>query len=242
MSSKKIIAMWSGPRNISTAMMRSFENRKDTAVIDEPFYSHYLSNTKLKHPGMKEIMASQSTDWSRIVKKLIGRIPNKKKIWYQKHMAHHNLDGYDLSWTFNLFNCFLIRNPAEVITSYSKQFPIKDHLQLGYNKQAKLFKLIRKNTGRAPPVIDAKDILLNPKKQLTKLCQKVGIKFKGSMISWPMGSRESDGVWATYWYQEVNNSCGFKPYIERKTQILKRHEHILRKCIKSYEFLYNYKI
>ncbi len=176
------------------------------------------------------------------MKKLIGRIPNKKKIWYQKHMAHHNLDGYDLSWTFNLFNCFLIRNPAEVITSYSKQFPIKDHLQLGYNQQAKLFKLIRKNTGRVPPVIDAKDILLNPKKQLTKLCQKVGIKFKGSMISWPMGSRESDGVWATYWYQEVNNSCGFKPYIERKTQILKRHEHILRKCIKSYEFLYNYKI
>ena len=89
--------MWSGPRNISTAMMRSFENRKDTAVIDEPFYSHYLSNTKLKHPGMKEIMASQSKDWNKIVKKLIGRIPNKKKIWYQKHMAHHNLDGYDLS-------------------------------------------------------------------------------------------------------------------------------------------------
>ena len=157
------IAMWSGPRNISTALMRSFENRPDTAVIDEPFYAHYLHKTGLEHPGRDKVLVSQSINWDEVADMLVGPIPEEKPIWYQKHMAQHNLEDCDLSWTRNVTNCFLIRNPKEVILSYGKHFPIKNELLLGFIQQMDLFKYILDQTGVIPPVLDAKDILIDPK-------------------------------------------------------------------------------
>jgi len=236
------IAMWSGPRNISTALMRSFENRMDTTVIDEPFYAYYLYKTGLNHPGKKEILASQSTDWNKVKDMLVGPIPEEKSIWYQKHMAQHNLDGCDLSWTRKVTNCFLIRDPVEVIHSYSKRFPINNPLLLGFIQQAELFKIILEQTGRIPPVLDAKDILMNPRHMLTKLCTTIGIRFSNNMLSWVAGPRRSDGIWAPYWYKEVEISTGFKPFRKKKIQISDKQRDLLEKCLPAYKYLFQYKL
>ena len=236
------IAMWSGPRNISTALMRSFDNRLDTTVIDEPFYAHYLQKTGLNHPGRDMILASQSTDWHEITTMLIGKIPEAKPIWYQKHMAQHNLDGCDLSWTRNVYNCFLIRDPKEVIHSYDKRFPIKNELLLGFIQQAELFKSILDQTKIAPPVLDAKDILIDPRTMLKKLCAVIGIKFTNTMLSWPAGPRKNDGVWAPYWYKQVEASTSFKPYRKKEIIIQDKQQFLLEKCSPAYEYLLQYKL
>ena len=160
---KKRIAMWSGPRNISTALMRSFENRSDTVVLDEPFYAHYLYATNINHPGKNEILATQKINWEEIVDNITGPVPDNKSIWYQKHMAQHNLPGNDLSWTKQMVNCFLIRKPEEVIASYNNIFAIDNEFLLGFKQQAELFKYILKNTGKISPVINSKTILKNPR-------------------------------------------------------------------------------
>ncbi|MBH09735.1 MAG: sulfotransferase family protein [Candidatus Marinimicrobia bacterium] len=236
------IAMWSGPRNISTALMRSFENRPDTAVIDEPFYAHYLQCTGLEHPGRDKVLLSQSTDWNEIKTMLTGPIPERKTVWYQKHMAQHNLKGYDLTWTKYLTNCFLIREPTEVIHSYGKQFPINNEMLLGFIQQEELFKYIINQTNVLPPVLDAKDILLNPKKMLKKLCSAIGIQFDNKMLRWPPGKRKSDGIWAPYWYKQVEKSTGFKLYKKKKIRISDKQKFLLEKCSPAYEYLLQYKI
>ena len=171
---QKRIAMWSGPRNISTALMRSFENRKDSAVLDEPFYAYYLKKNKAEHPGRDLVLESQSTRWDEVVKLCLSKIPEKKSIWYQKHMAHHIFKHSDLNWAKHVVNLFLIRDPKEVIISYQKRFPLINHMQLGYNQQIKIIKTIAKTTGEHPIVINAKDVLMEPEKILKKLLSKVG--------------------------------------------------------------------
>ena len=148
--------MWSGPRNISTAMMRSFENREDTFVSDEPFYAHYLKLTGIDHPLRKEVMETRNSDWDEVSQYLTGTIPQDKSVWYQKHMAQHNLPGVELDWTSRLTNCFLIRNPGEVILSYSKKYEITSVYQLGFPQQFELYDKIEQDSGMSPIVIDSK--------------------------------------------------------------------------------------
>ena len=235
------IAMWSGPRNISTAMMRSFENREDTFVIDEPFYAFYLSHSGFNHPGKEEVLKSQSTNWDEVVKLITGDIPDKKFIWYQKHMVHHIANEKDIDWLKNFHNCFLIRNPKEVIISYAKQTPINEITDLGFVQQVSLFKKIKTFTGKTPFVFDAKDILINPEKYLKKMCEYFNINFSSKMIKWPKGERNTDGVWSPYWYKNVINSDSFFPYKDSKEEVPSKYKNLLNECLSYYDYLRSYK-
>ena len=238
----KRIAMWSGPRNISTALMRSFGNRPDTVVLDEPFYAHYLYTTGINHPGKDEILATQKTNLKEIVDNITGSVPDNKFIWYQKHMAQHIFPDHDLSWAKKMTNCFLIRRPEEVIASYNNIFTIDNELLLGFKQQAELFKYILKNTGEVPIVINSKNILKNPRNALEKLCSKLNIDFSNSMLKWPSGVRKSDGVWAKYWYKSVINSTEFAKYKEKEIKIDSKMKAILNLCRPDYEYLKKHQI
>ena len=236
---KNIIAMWSGPRNLSTAMMRSFENRKDTVVFDEPFYAHYLSVTELNHPGRDQILDFQSTNWDEVVEKCRNTSFQKESLCYQKHMAQHNLQGFDISWIKDVQNCILIRDPKYVIASYVKKLPIEDERHLGYIQQAEIIEFLEKENGITPPIIDADDILKNPESMMKKLCKALDIIFYPSMLQWPSGTRSSDGVWGVYWYEEVYDSTGFKPYTKKEVNIDQKLAKVYEKCKKHYDTFNN---
>ncbi len=239
------IAMWSGPRNISTAMMRSFGNRTDTAVIDEPFYAHYLKATGKKHPGAEEIIAQGETDWRKVVTCLTEEpIPSSKRIYFQKQMTHHLLSEVDRQWIVDLTNCFLIRDPREVILSYIKKNSQPTLEDLGFVQQEKIFDFAREqtassgHTGSVPPVIDAHDVLENPRKILELLCAAIGVEFDELMLSWPPGLRETDGIWAKYWYEEVSRSTSFQTYRPKNEPVPERFRVIHDQCRECYERLY----
>ena len=232
---KTIIAMWSGPRNLSTAMMRSFESRKDTEVLDEPFYAHYLSVNELDHPGREAILNSQSTNWNDVASKCVDKNFSKRPIWYQKHMAQHNLKGFEINWIKDIQNCLLIRNPRSVIASYGKKSPITDERLLGYVQQAEIIDLLEDSNRETPPIIDADDILKNPESMLRELCKTLGIDFHSSMLSWQKGPRDSDGIWGPYWYDGVYQSTGFKPYIDNKIELDPDILGIYENCKKYYD-------
>ena len=232
------IAMWSGPRNLSTAMMRSFENRQDTAVLDEPFYAHYLFKTGLDHPGRAAVLASQSTEWDEVAQMCTGPIPREKPVWYQKHMAQHNLEGCDLNWIKNVKNCLLIRDPKYVMASYGKEFLVENERLLGYLQQIEILSILEKKTGETLPILDAKDILQHPESMLKQLCNRLRIDFSDKMLSWPAGKRDSDGVWAPHWYSRVEQSTGFMPYQEKEIQLNDDLIPIYKKCMACYNMLY----
>ena len=204
------IAMWSGPRNISTAMMRSFENRPDTAVVDEPFYAAYLAETGLDHPMREAVLAAQPTDWRAVVDRLTGPVPDGRPIFYQKHMTHHMLPGMDLGWTAGCRNAFLIRPPEQVLASYTQKRGEVSLADIGFARQAELFDREADRLGAAPPVIEAGDVLTDPRGALRALCEALGIPFSEAMLRWPAGPRASDGVWAPAWYDAVERSTGFE--------------------------------
>ncbi len=204
------IAMWSGPRNISTAMMRSFENRSDTEVVDEPFYAAYLAATGLDHPMRDEVLASQSTDWAQVAAGMAGQGPGAP-VFYQKHMTHHMLPGVDLGWTTACLNAFLIRDPAAVLASYVRKRGEVTLADIGVERQGELFDRECDRLGHAPPVVEGADVLAAPERTLTALCAALGIPFSDRMLSWPAGTRDSDGVWAPAWYDAVERSTGFGP-------------------------------
>ena len=238
-----IIAMWSGPRNLSTAMMRAFENREDTQVLDEPFYAHFLSETGLKHPGREKVLASQSNNWDEIVKFCTNKNYQNKPIWYQKHMAQHNLEHSDISWIGKVKNCLLIRNPKFVISSYDKKFSIKDEQLLGYRQQVDIIEYLKSEYKISPPIIDADDLLSNPEAVLSKLCEIIKIKFTPRMLTWPKGSRKSDGVWAPFWYDNVQKSTGFHTSLKKKkNKIDDNMREIYDSCMKHYEKMYRKRI
>jgi hypothetical protein len=237
------IAMWSGPRNISTAMMRSWGNRTGTAVIDEPFYAYYLRATGKKHPGADEVMAGGDTDWRNVVDQLTGPVPNGKKIFFQKQMTHHLLPEVDRQWLGAVTNCFLIRDPAEVITSYIKKDDVDLALEdLGFVQQSEIFDWVSQNTNQRAPVIDARDVQQNPKRMLGMLCDATGVEFDEAMLSWPPGLRETDGVWATHWYSEVARSTSFRPYRPKNAPVPERLGEIHERCRECYEKLYEYRL
>ncbi len=214
------IAMWSGPRNISTALMRAWENRTDTAIIDEPFYAHYLVETGLDHPGRDEVIAAQETDEAKVAATLTGPVPGGKPIWYQKHMSQHILPEMSLDWLDHVANCFLIRSPAEVVASFTATRPDAEAWELGFEQQARIFEHVRRRSSEPPPVIDAADVLRNPNATLAALCRVLHVDFSERMLAWRAGPRASDGIWAPHWYAAVQRSTGFaarRPAVRKLT-------------------------
>jgi hypothetical protein len=234
--------MWSGPRNISTAMMRAWGNRPDTAVMDEPFYAYYLERTGKKHPGAAEVIAQGQTDWRTIVTQLTTAVPSDKRIFFQKQMTHHLLPEINREWMIDLTNCFLIRDPREVILSYIKKSPDPKLEDLGFAQQCEIFNLVRAQTNSIPPVVDARDVLQDPERILRLLCDAIGVSFDAAMLSWPPGLRETDGIWAKYWYDEVARSTSFQPYEPREGKIPARLSEIYAQCQTCYEQLYQYRL
>ncbi|MEI9988657.1 MAG: hypothetical protein WDM86_01355 [Rhizomicrobium sp.] len=203
------IAMWSGPRNISTAMMRAFENRDDTAVVDEPFYAAYLALSGADHPMREEVLKSQPNDWRDVEAALLGPSPHGAPIFYQKHMTHHMLPEIGTGWMSACCNVFLIRRPDDVVASYKDKRGEATLSDIGIVRQAELFDAEADRLGHAPIVIDASDISAAPEFQLKALCSAIGIAFSAKMLHWPEGRRGSDGVWAPAWYDQVERSTGF---------------------------------
>ncbi len=202
------IAMWSGPRNLSTAMMYSFAARRDFAVVDEPFYAAYLAQTGLDHPMRAEILAAQSNDPNVVAGQLTGSNPGDMPHFYQKHMTQHMVFPGLYDWMDGLSNIFLIRHPARVIASYTakRKNPIAE--DFGFHKQVVLFNRVR-NFGGTPIVIDSYDIRANPELMLRKLCDAIGLNWDPAMLGWPEGGHKDDGVWATHWYGAAHRSTGF---------------------------------
>jgi len=239
------IAMWSGPRNISTAMMRAFENRSDTAVWDEPLYGPYLAATGLAHPMAKQVILEQGSDWRPIVSKIHGPIPDNRQVFYQKHMTHHLLPDIDRDWIMasGLTNCFLIRSPDAVLASYANkrgQDPVSAS-DLGFVQQAEIFDSITQATGQPPPVFDAVDILKNPEAMLRIVCQETSIEFSENMLKWPKGRRSSDGIWSEHWYDSVWQSTGFAPYVERQVTLPGELQAIADTCYPYFDKLAAFK-
>ena len=237
------IAMWSGPRNISTAMMRSWGNRPDTFVCDEPFYAYYLQATGRNHPGAAEVIAQGETDWRKVVHDLMTEVPRRKAIFYQKQMTHHLLPEISRDWLGKVTNCFLIRDPQEVIVSYIKKNDDPTVEDLGFLQQMEIFDWVRAHSRAAPPVIDAGDVLKDPSKILKLLCEAVGTEFTEAMLSWAPGLRETDGVWAKHWYTEVLTSRGFRnPPFDEPEPVPERLHPVYQAVREAYERLYSHRL
>ncbi|HEV3410427.1 MAG TPA: hypothetical protein VG095_09035 [Chthoniobacterales bacterium] len=235
--------MWSGPRNISTAMMRAWGNRPDTIVVDEPLYAFYLHRTNADHPGREEVIAAGETNWRKVVARLTSDpLPEGKRIFYQKHMTHHLLPEIDRSFLNRLANCFLIRDPAEVIASYMKKNYEPALEDVGFVQQGEIFDFVCAETRSTPPVIDARDVLENPARMLRLLCDALGVEFTEAMLSWPPGFRETDGVWAKYWYAEVEKSTGFQPRTSARPEVPAHLYSIYERCRDVYERLREYRL
>lgn len=208
----KRLAVWSGPRNLSTALMRSFSARSDCVVSDEPFYAAYLAATGLDHPGREAVLASQPVDWRDVARRLsTGTAPAERPLWYQKHMAHHMREDMLGSWLDRLEHAFLIRHPARVISSYLKVFPTMTLAETGLPFQVRLFEHLRAAGGTDPVVIDAADLRRSPVTTLQRLCTGFRIAWTPSMLRWDAGPHPQDGVWAPHWYTGTWESTGFAP-------------------------------
>jgi hypothetical protein len=232
------IAMWSGPRNISTAMMRAFENRTGCVVSDEPLYAHYLQATGIDHPMRDAVIASQPTDWRDVVRQITGPAPGGAALWYQKHMTHHMIPAVGRGWLEELENAFLIRDPREMAASYGAKRESATPADLGAELQAEIYDEVVRRTGREPPVIDAADVLRDPRRILTLLCEALEIPFDAAMLSWPAGQRDSDGVWGEHWYASVWASTGFRPYAPRDIELTPELESVAAACEPFYRRLF----
>jgi len=238
---QRIIAMWSGPRNISTAMMRAWESRADTRVVDEPFYAHYLARTGYDHPGSDEVIRCGETDWREVVRALVAN-GGATPIFFQKHMTQHMLAHIDRSWLERVTHCFLIRDPRRMLLSFAKVIPNPRLDQTGLPQQVEIVNTVREASGAMPPVIAAKDILLEPERALRKLCAALDVPFDRAMLRWKAGRRESDGVWAKHWYGTVEGSTGFAPYEEDDSTLPAQMNGLLEECLSLYEQMARHRI
>jgi hypothetical protein len=217
------IAMWSGPRNISTAMMYAFGNRADCAAWDEPFYAFSLVHHGNDHPMREDIIAANDQHWDSLVAKCLAGPPPGKTIFYQKHMTHHMLPGFDRSWIEKLSNAFLIRAPERVLASYTQKWDKVTLRDIGFVEQAEIFDQVAQKLGHAPPVIDADDILENPEAMLKRLCAALAVDYDPAMLAWEAGPKAFDGVWAPHWYNAVWQSKGLKSQPRKPLPDLEPH-------------------
>ena len=232
------IYMWSGPRNLSTALMRSFENREDTKVWDEPFYAYYLKETKKNHPLANEIINKYETNLDKIIDLVTAE---KDFIYFQKHMSHHIIKKIPINWITKGINCFLIRHPKEVLLSYIQKNDLIDSNDLGYPAQLRLFNYI-KTSNKKILVIDAKDLSEKPEIILKKICKKINIPFTEKMLNWPKGRRDSDGIWEKIWYKNVKSSTSFNKILNKEYEIPKKYNQIYNECLEIYDQLKIYNI
>ena len=205
------IAMWSGPRNLSTAMMRSFSSRADTFVSDEPFYGAFLRTSGADHPMRDEVIAAMDCDWGSVMASLRGETPNGSPVWYQKHMWHHMVGPLAFDDFSGFTHAFLIREPERMIASYLRKRESAAFEDFGLERQTVFFEREADRRGQAPPVIDAHDVLADPETILAKLCAALGIEWDRKMLAWEPGRRDTDGPWAPHWYGAVEASTGFGP-------------------------------
>ena len=234
--------MWSGPRNISTALMRSWGSRSDTFVIDEPYYAYYLNQNDLDHPGREDVLSEGELDVNKVSNGLINHTKGNCTIYYQKHITHHLLKSINREWMKSVINCFLIRDPKDMIISYSRVHPNLNMHLLGLEEQNEIFEYIKNITGEIPPIVDAKDVLLNPRDVLSKLCKSIGVTFSEEMLSWSSGPRDTDGNWGKYWYKNVMNSTGFNEYKPKEEEVPKRYEKLYQKGYTLYKKLHRLRL
>ena len=231
--------MWSGPRTVSTALMRAWQNRPDTVVIDEPLYAFYLAETGLDHPGREEVLASQPTDWRVVLRGLADDpLPPGVTVQYQKHMTHHLLPSVDRAALASLRHAFLIRDPRWLLASYARIRSAPTLDDLGLRQQREIFEEF------GGPVIESADLLAAPEAALRALCGALGVPFSDAMLSWPPGPRDSDGVWAPYWYDSVRRSTGFVPVAASidPPALAAELDPLAEQCLRYYETLKKYKI
>lgn len=237
------IAMWSGPRNISTAMMRAWENRADTCVVDEPFYACYLTATGIKHPMQDEVLASQSSDWNEVIAdQLRCQLPAGIAIQYQKHMTQHMVIEIDSQWFASVKHAFLIRHPAEVVASYGAKRGSVTAADIGFAQQHQLYNQAQKLSKDQVPIVDAKDVLSDPATCLQILCAHLNVPFDINMLNWPAGPRDSDGVWAAHWYNKVEQSTGFATYHSKDIELNLKEQQVVEQCLPFYENMYERRI
>lgn len=231
------VAMWSGPRNLSTAMMYAFAARGDCAVIDEPFYAAYLAGTGLDHPMRAAVLASQPTAPEEVVAMLTGPVPGGAPLFYQKQMTHHMIDTIPRDWMRVCVNVFLIRDPARMVASYASKRENPELADLGLLQQVQLFDEVAQAMGAAPIVIDSTDIRAAPRAMLMALCRALGIAFMESMLSWPAGPKPFDGVWAPHWYGAVHRSTGFDAAEASLPDLSPRHARLVDAARPAYQRL-----
>lgn len=206
------LCLWSGPRNVSTALMYSFAQRSDARVLDEPLYAHYLRVSAADHPGRDEVLRAMEQDGAKVVRDVVLG-PCDRPLLFQKHMAHHLVE-LDRSFLSKTVNVLLVRDPAEVVVTLSRQLETPILRDTGLKTQCELLEQLEAR-GQAPPVLDAKELLLDPEGVLRELCRRVGLAWEPAMLSWPAGPREFDGIWAKHWYQNVHKSTGFERHRPR---------------------------
>jgi len=233
--------MWSGPRNLSTAMMRSFGNRADTAVSDEPFYGAFLKTSGADHPMREAVIAAMDCDWRSVARTLAGPAPEGRPIWYQKHMWHHMVGPIGYADFEGFTHAFLIRDPANMIASYLRKREAAAFEDFGLDRQAEFFEREADRLGTAPPVVDANDVLRDPHGTLSAFCARLGIPFDPAMLSWPPGRRPTDGPWAPHWYQAVEVSTGFGPP-DRPATLPDEVRRLAARCRPYYERLAAHRI
>tara|TARA_B100000401_G_C52575124_1_gene609839 strand:- start:35 stop:730 length:696 start_codon:yes stop_codon:yes gene_type:complete len=231
--------MWSGPRNISTALLRSFSNRDDTVVYDEPFYSYYLKETNLNHPMKDEIIDFYPTKENEVIKSILE---NKKGIYYQKHMTHHILDKTNIEWLKKGTNCFLIRHPSKVINSYIKKNTLQSITDIGFDQMFRLFKYVNKNISKEIIVINSDTLLEDPELYLKKLCQNLNIDFSTKMLKWPKGKTNDFGIWYKHWYHDIINSTEFAITKNIIKDVPKNYEKIYLESLNIYDHMNQYSI
>ena len=219
-------------------MMRSFENRSDCVVSDEPLYGAWLAATGESHPMAAEIIAAMETDWRAVTATLSGPVPGAARLWYQKHMTHHLLpEMMQADWLSRLTHVFLIRDPRRVVVSYLRKRETVSPEAIGVPQQQALYDFVRQELGQTPPVIDADEFLADPEGQLGALCDRLGIEFSADMLAWPPGPRASDGVWAPHWYQAVWQSTGFAQPNTDRSSLDGDAASVAARCLPAYQRL-----
>ena len=231
------INLWSGPRNVSTALMYAFAQRPDTRVVDEPLYAHYLRLTGAQHPGREEVLSNMDQDGERVIREVMLGV-QKQSVLFIKNMAHHFVG---LSWDFlqQLTNVMLIRDPEQMLPSLINQVPEPELADTALRRQKEIFDYLKAH-GQTPCVLDSRELLLNPEHVLRQLCTHIGLEFDGCMLSWPAGPRPEDGVWAPHWYHVIKRTTGFAPFKAKTAPFPEFLKPLLAECQPYYAYLYDY--